>query len=88
MKRFSIIVLAFLSLLSAQAQPKSYSGIYPSLAYSNLEGECGTGAVVPWAGKLWVITYGPHKPFGSTDRLHEISEDLEKTIRPESIRGN
>ena len=87
MKRISIIVLAFLSMLSAQAQQKSYSGIYPSLAYSNLEGECGTGAVVPWAGKLWVITYGPHKPFGSTDRLHEISGDLEKTIRPESIGG-
>jgi len=40
--------------------PRSVSGIYPHLAYFNNEGECGTGAVVPWADRLWVITYGPH----------------------------
>lgn len=28
-------------------------GIYPHLAMFNGEGECGTGAVVPWAGSLW-----------------------------------
>ena len=42
----------------------------------NDENECGTGAVVPWAGKLWAITYGPHCPFGSSDLLYEISPDL------------
>ena len=31
--------------------PTSFSGIYPHLAYNNNEGECGTGAVVPWADK-------------------------------------
>ena len=66
---------------------KSFSGIYPHLAYYNNEGECGTGAVVPWAGRLWVITYGPHLPFGSSDKLYEISSDLQKTVRPESIGG-
>ena len=66
---------------------KSYSGIYPHLAYYNYEGECGTGAVVPWSGSLWVITYGPHLPFGSSDKLYQISTDLQKTIRPESIGG-
>ena len=25
------------------------------------------GAVVPWADRLWVITYAPHKPNGSSD---------------------
>ncbi len=29
----------------------SVSGIYPHLAMFNQEGECGTGAVVPWAGR-------------------------------------
>ncbi|WP_353719266.1 hypothetical protein [Dyadobacter sp. 676] len=53
----------------------------------NNEGECGTGAVVPWAGKLWAVTYGPHLPFGSSDKLYEISTDLKQTIRPESIGG-
>ncbi|MPR33059.1 hypothetical protein [Salmonirosea aquatica] len=83
--------LASLSLLSfyslAQPKPRQISGIYPHLAYYNNEGECGTGAVVPWAGRLWVITYGPHLPFGSSDKLYEITTDLQKTVRPESVGG-
>mgnify|MGYP003974584495 FL=1 len=62
----------------------SWSGIYPHLAHFNNESECGTGAVVPWAGKLWVITYAPHKPKGSTDLFYEIDEELNETIREES----
>ena len=58
------------------------SGDYPHLAYWNNEGECGTGAVVPWAGKLWVVTYGPHCVFGSSDKLYEITPDLERKTRP------
>ncbi len=69
------------------AAPRQLSGIYPSLAMFNNEGECGTGAVVPWAGKLWVITYAPHQPTGSSDKLYEISPELVQTIRPESIGG-
>ncbi|MDR1585235.1 MAG: hypothetical protein LBS07_03540 [Prevotellaceae bacterium] len=57
------------------------------MAYYNNEGECGTGAVVPWAGKLWVITYGPHLPFGSSDKLYEISPGLDIVTRPESTGG-
>lgn len=68
-------------------KPTSFSGIYPSLAYYNNEGECGTGAVVPWAGQLWVITYGPHLPFGSSDKLYSFTPELKKTIHPESIGG-
>jgi hypothetical protein len=26
---------------------------------SNSSGECGIGAVVPWANRLWMITYAP-----------------------------
>lgn len=63
------------------------SGIYPHLAYYNQEGECGTGAVVPWAGKLWVITYGPHLPAGSSDKLYEITPDYRQIVRQESIGG-
>ena len=67
--------------------PVQLSGIYPHLAYYNQEGECGTGAVVPWAGKLWVITYGPHLPNGSSDKLYEISPELAMTVRDESLGG-
>ena len=71
----------------ANAEPISLSGIYPSLATFNEEGECGTGAVVPWADRLWVISYGPHRPFGSSDKLYEITPELKQIIRPESIGG-
>jgi hypothetical protein len=71
----------------AQPKPRQISGIYPHLAYYNNEGECGAGAVVPWADRLWVITYGPHLPFGSSDKLYEITADLKRTIRPESVGG-
>lgn len=64
-----------------------FSGIYPHLAYYNGESECGTGAVVPWADRLWVITYGPHLPYGSTDKLYEITPDLKQIVRSESIGG-
>lgn len=64
-----------------------YSGIYPHLAYYNSQGECGTGAVVPWAGALWVVTYSPHEPYGSDDKLYQIKPDLTQIVRPESIGG-
>jgi len=71
----------------ACADPVQISGIYPQLAMFNEEGECGTGAVVPWADHLWVITYGPHFHKGSSDKLYEITPDLQQIIRPESVGG-
>jgi hypothetical protein len=53
----------------------------------NLEGECGTGAVVPWQDRLWVVTYAPHKPQGSSDKFYEITPELRQIVRPESIGG-
>src|SRR5512138_875225 len=69
------------------AKPVSVSGIYPHLAMFNDESECGTGAVVPWAGRLWAISYGPHLPYGSSDKLYEITRGLRQIIRPESVGG-
>lgn len=66
---------------------ESWSGIHPHLAFFNDEGECGTGAVVPWAGSLWALTYAPHMPRGSSDKLYEITPDLVLKVRPESIGG-
>jgi len=63
------------------------SGVYPHLAVTNDLNECGFGALVPWAGKLWAITYGPHQPTGSSDKLYEIAPDLSRITRPESIGG-
>jgi hypothetical protein len=63
------------------------SGIYPHLAVFNQYGECGIGATAPWAGKLWLITYPPHEPHGSSDKLYEIAPDLSITARAESVGG-
>ena len=86
MFRVCLILFSILSV-NGFAAPQEWSGIYPSLAYFNNEGECGTGAVVPWADRLWVITYGPHCPYGSSDKLYEITPSLEIITRPESVGG-
>ena len=70
-----------------QPNKQSISGVYPHLAYWNEHGECGTGAVVPWANRLWVITYAPHFPQGSTDKLYEITPDLDIKTFEKSIGG-
>ena len=75
------------SCFAAAAEPLCISGVYPHLAMTNREGECGTGAVVPWAGSLWAVTYAPHCPCGSTDKLYQIRPDLTRVIRPESVGG-
>jgi len=84
---FAAVTCVMSSSLTAEPKPVQLSGIYPHLTMFNHEGECGTGAVVPWADRLWVITYAPHMPKGSSDQLYEISPDLKQTIRPESIGG-
>lgn len=91
MTMFRILTSASLSIVclgsSGIAAPPQLSGIYPHLAMFNTSKECGTGAVVPWADKLWVITYAPHEANGSDDKLFSISRDLTQTIHPESIGG-
>lgn len=65
----------------------SFSGIYPHLSFFNNENECGTGAIVPFADRLWAVTYAPHSPKGSSDKLYEIDRDLNLIVREESIGG-
>ncbi len=88
--RFEICALgAALAILTGGCRSDSVEvgGIRPSLAYYNNEGECGTGALVPWAGSLWLVTYGPHCPVGSSDKLYQVTEDLRLIARPESVGG-
>ncbi len=72
------------------------SRIYPHLCAFNqprvgerdmTHGEVGIGAVVPWAGKLWYLTYPQHQRTGSNDKLYMVDEHLDLTIRPESVGG-
>ncbi len=85
--RLILLGLALSAACVLRSEPLSVSGVFPSLAYYNDEGECGTGAVVPWAGSLWVVTYGPHCPTGSSDKLYQITPDKRLITRPESVGG-
>ncbi len=87
-RQLALLMGVWLSVLNLfAANVIEVSGIYPHLAMFNDENECGTGAVVPWANRLWVITYGPHLPYGSSDKLYEITPDLQQLVRPESVGG-
>ena len=83
----AVLILVISGTSIAADTSVEVSGIYPHLAMFNQEGECGTGAVVPWADRLWVITYAPHMPRGSSDKLYEITPDLRQIVRPDSIGG-
>lgn len=63
------------------------SGTYPHLAVFSNEGEIGMGAVVPWANKLWFVTYPPHHPNGGPEKLWMLDTNLALTARPESVGG-
>jgi len=68
---------------------KNWSGIYPHLAMFNIpeKGECGVGALAPWADRLWVVTFAPGASYGSEDKLFEIDKALNIRARPESVGG-
>lgn len=76
------------------------SGVYPHLTtygvysqdgahYQTGHNECGIGAIVPWAGKLWMVNYAPHMPRGSEHKLFSVDPDLAQplAIHPESVGG-
>jgi len=64
-----------------------FSGVYPHLAaVADSYSECGIGAVVPWADRLWYVSYVSHKSGGGVG-LYEITPDLEIRKRPESVVG-
>lgn len=63
------------------------SGICPHLAVFSNDGEIGIGAVASWAGKLWFITYPPHQPLESPDKLWTVDTNFMLTARLESVGG-
>jgi hypothetical protein len=92
----SLGLVAFFAILTLNsvAEPRFISGVYPHLTTYADNGnlgdrlnECGIGAVVPWAGKLWMVNYAAHEPHGSDHKLYSIGDDLELTIHPESVGG-
>ena len=68
------------------------SGVFPSLSIKADLGpprsECGVGALMPWAEKLWAVAYVSHTAkTGIGTGLYEIDENLNMVKRPESCAG-
>lgn len=75
-----------------QKQWKSFSGIFPHLAVThdgaiNGQGECGIGAVVAHAGRLYFITYPANCAHGGSGRIYSVDADGALTLHPESAGG-
>ncbi len=92
---FYIILFSHFYLISLHSQesnsPFSVSGVIPSLtmtANHSPRTEAGIGALMPWADRLWVITYVAHMtPTGSGTGLYEIDNNLVIKKHPESVVG-
>lgn len=73
------------------AWPGSISGVVPRLAVKAdhvPRSETGIGALMPWADRLWFVTYVAHKaPTGGGTGLFTIDDDLQLTKHPESVVG-
>jgi hypothetical protein len=89
---FILFVAANICL--AQQKPLQISGVYPAFAAFNSspnrarpQAECGIGALVPWAGKLWYLSYTSHDLFEGNDKLHSIDERYQHKIYAESVGG-
>lgn len=69
-----------------------FSGIDPRLSFTagniGRRSESGIGALMPWADRLWAVTYVSHgSKTGSGTGLFEIDEQLNVRKRPESYVG-
>lgn len=76
----------------ATGGPVQFGGVVPHLCLEADLGpprsECGVGALMPWAGRLWAVSYLSSKaPSGSGTGLYEIDNDFRITRRPESYPG-
>lgn len=71
--------------------PLNLSGVMPALglvADHEPRTEAGTGALMPWADRLWIVTYVAHtRKRGAGTGLYELREDMVLRKRPESVVG-
>lgn len=68
------------------------SGVLPHLAvkadHHPRRTETGIGALMPWAGRLWFVTYVAHKAIsGGGTGLFSVDDDFRLTRHPESVVG-
>jgi len=79
--------------LESVANPaQAVGGVLPQLAVSaSLKGprsECGIGALMPWGGRLWFVTYTSHTAStGSGTGLYYVDDSMTLHKHPASVVG-
>jgi hypothetical protein len=92
-KSLALVLFAISYISNAQNVPgvNNVSGVFPSLAMTANHfprTEAGTGALMPWANRLWVMTYVAHfSRTGSGTGLYEIDEKMQLKKNPASVVG-
>ena len=93
---FGTLIVVAMALPQANAEEPAVpaikvSGVFPRLAMvagHNPRTEAGTGAMMPWADRLWVITYVAHmEDSGSGTGLYYIDESMKLHKHPASVVG-
>lgn len=93
---FFLCCILFVNVLKVNGQdrelpPLQISGVMPSLAMTPNHfprTEAGTGALMPWANRLWIVTYVAHLTrTGSGTGLYEIDENLRIKKHHASVVG-
>lgn len=78
--------------VSAQLNPPlQVNGVFPKLTIlpdevNSIRSETGIGALMPWADKLWAISYVAHIDRSGIG-LYEISDDMTMRKHPASVTG-
>lgn len=89
--RTHIIFVFVFSYFVLHGQHDNVSGVYPHLtmtANHMPRTEAGIGALMPWADRLWAITYVAHLArTGSGTGLYTIENNMELIKHPESVVG-
>ncbi len=75
-----------------EIQPTTISGVFPHLSvkaeHFPQRTETGIGALMPWANRLWFVTYVAHKEgSGAGTGLFSLDDALDITRHPESVVG-
>jgi hypothetical protein len=77
--------------MNSVAIPGAISGVVPRLAVKAdhiPRSETGIGALMPWADRLWMVTYVAHtRKTGGGTGLFSIDDDLQLTKHPASVVG-
>lgn len=91
MTRIICALIFLLSSLMVMGQNDNVSGVFPHLTMTANHfprTEAGIGALMPWADKLWAITYVAHlAKTGSGTGLYTVGNNLELNKHPESVVG-